>query len=127
MIRNVKSPGDLKGSCSILGDLGCELGPIVRLEGGRHSKSGEDFSKNKASHSRGSFVSSWESFDPFRKCVYKDEEKFNPFDGWHVGEIYLPVLCRKMSANLVGGEKMGANVRFRICPLTNSTNLGQNI
>ena len=72
MIRNVKSPGDLKGSCSILGDLGCELGPIVRLEGGRHSKSGEDFSKNKASHSRGSCVSSWESFDPSRKCIYED-------------------------------------------------------
>ena len=55
MIRNVKPPRNLKGSCNILGDLGCELGPIVRLEGGRHSKPGEDFSKNKASHSRGSF------------------------------------------------------------------------
>ena len=49
MIRNVKPPRNLKGSCNILGDLGCELGPIVRLEGGRHSKPGEDFSKNKAS------------------------------------------------------------------------------
>ena len=49
MIRNVKPPRNLKGSCNILGDLGCELGPVVRLEGGRLSKPGEDFSKNKAS------------------------------------------------------------------------------
>ena len=98
MIRNVKPPRNLKGSCNILGDLGCELGPIVRLEGGRHPKPGEDCGKDKASHSRGSFVSSWESFDPSRKYIYEDEEKFNPFYGWHVGEIYLPVLCGKMSA-----------------------------
>ena len=72
MIRNVKPPRNLKGSCNILGDLGCELGPVVRLQGGRHSKSGEDFSKNKASHSRGLFVSSRENFDPSRKCIYED-------------------------------------------------------
>ena len=72
MIRNVKSPRNLKGLCNILGDLGCELGPVVRLEGGRHSKPGEDFSKNKASHSRGSFVGSRESFDPSRICTYED-------------------------------------------------------
>ena len=41
------------------------------------------------------------------KRIYKDKEKFNPFDGWHVGEIYLPVLWGKMSANLVGGERGG--------------------
>ena len=28
MIRNVKPPRNLKGPCSILGDLGCELGPL---------------------------------------------------------------------------------------------------
>ena len=55
MIRNVKPPRNLKGSCNILGDLGCELGPVVRLEGGRLSKPGEDFSKSKVSHSRGLF------------------------------------------------------------------------
>ena len=69
MTRNVKLPRNLKGLCYILGDLGCELGPIVRLEGGRHPKPGEDFSKDKVSHSRGSFVSSRESFDPSRKCI----------------------------------------------------------
>ena len=42
-----------------------------------------------------------------------------------MGELYLPVLCRKMSANLVGGERRRANVRIRICPLTNGTSLGQ--
>ena len=68
----MKLPRNLKGLCSILGDLGCELGPIVRLEGGRHSKPGEDFSKNKLSHIRGSFVSSQESFEPSRKCIYED-------------------------------------------------------
>ena len=26
VIRNMKPPRNLKGSCSILGDLGCELG-----------------------------------------------------------------------------------------------------
>jgi len=72
MIRNVKPPRNLKGSCNILCHLGCELGPIVRLEGGRHSKSGENFSKNKGSHSRDLFVSSQESFDPSRKCIYED-------------------------------------------------------
>ena len=30
MIRNVKPPRNLKHSCSILGDLGCELRPVVR-------------------------------------------------------------------------------------------------
>ena len=53
MIRNVKPPRNLKGLCNILGDLGCELGPVVRLEGRRHFKPGEDFNKNKLSHSRG--------------------------------------------------------------------------
>ena len=49
----MKLPRNLKGSCNILGDLGCELSPpVVRLKGGRHSKPGEDFSKNKVSHSR---------------------------------------------------------------------------
>ena len=72
MIRDVKPSRNLKGSCNILGDLGCELGPIVRLKGGRHSKLGEDFSKNKANHSRGSFVSRQGSFSPSRKCIYKD-------------------------------------------------------
>ena len=72
MIRNVKPPRNLKGSCNILGDLGCEMGPVVRLEGGRHPKPGEDFSKDKVSHSRGSFVSSRESFDPSRKYIYED-------------------------------------------------------
>ena len=28
VIRNMKPPRNLKGSCSILGDLGCELGPL---------------------------------------------------------------------------------------------------
>ena len=125
MIRNVKPPRNLQGSCNILGDLGCELGPMVRLEGGRHPKPGEDFGKDKASYSRGSFVRSRESFDPSRKCIYEDWGKFNPFYGWHVGEIYLPVLCREMSANLVDGERSGANVSIRICPLTNRTSLGQ--
>ena len=108
MIRNVKPPRNLKGSCNILGDLGCELEPIVRLEGGRHSKPGKDFSKNKLSHSRGSFVSSRESFDTSRKCIYEDKEKFNPFYGWYVSETYLPVLCMKMSMNLVGGDRRGS-------------------
>ena len=72
MIRNVKPPRNLTGSCKILGDLGCEFGSVVRLEGGRHSKPGQDFSKNKLSHSRGSFVSSRESFNPSRKCIYED-------------------------------------------------------
>ena len=72
MIRNVKALRNLKGLCSILVDLGCELRPIVRLEGGRHFNPGEDFSKNKVSHSKGSFVSSWESLNPSRKCIYED-------------------------------------------------------
>ena len=97
----------MKVSCNILGDLGCELGSIVRLAGGRHSKPGEDFSKNKLSHIRGSFVSSQESFDPSRKCIYEDKEKFSPFYRWYVGETYLPVFCIKMSMNLVGGERRG--------------------
>ena len=42
-----------------------------------------------------------------------------------MGEIYLPVLCGNMSVNLVGGERRGANVRIRICPLTNGISLGQ--
>ena len=42
-----------------------------------------------------------------------------------MGEIYLPVLCGKMFVNLVGGERRGANVRIRTCPLTNGINLGQ--
>ena len=71
MIRNVKPPRNLKGLCNILGDLGCELRSIIR-EGGRHSKPGQDFSKNKLSHSRGSFVSSQESFNPPRKYIYED-------------------------------------------------------
>ena len=72
MMRNVKPPRNLKGLCNILGDLGCELGPVVRQEGGGHSKPRENFSKNKVSHSRGLFVSSWESFNLSRKCIYKD-------------------------------------------------------
>ena len=40
-----------------------------------------------------------------------------------MGEIYLPVLCRKTSTNLVGGERRESNVR--ICLLTNGTSLGQ--
>ena len=55
MIRNGKLLRNLKGPCNIWGDLGYELGSVVRLEGGRHSTPGEDFSENKASHSRGSF------------------------------------------------------------------------
>ena len=62
---------------------------------------------------------------PSRKCIYEDEEEFNPFDGWHVGEIYLPVLCGKMPVNLVGGERSRANVRIRIRPLTSGISLGQ--
>ena len=69
MIRNGKLLRNLKGPCNIWGDLGYELRSVVRLEGGRHSTPGEDFSENKASHSRGSFVSSRESFDPSRKCI----------------------------------------------------------
>ena len=42
-----------------------------------------------------------------------------------MGEIYLPVLFGKMSMNLVGGDRRGANVRIRICPLTSGTSLGQ--
>ena len=72
MIRNVKPPRNLKVSYNIFGDLGCELWPVVRLEGGSHSKPREDFSENKASHGRGSFVSSRESFNPSRKCIYED-------------------------------------------------------
>ena len=64
MIRNVKPPRNLTGSCTILGDLGCEFGPFVRLEGGRHSKPWEDFSKNKLSHSRCSFVVGKASIHP---------------------------------------------------------------
>ena len=41
-----------------------------------------------------------------------------------MGELYLPVVCGKMSTNLVVGERSGANVRIRICPPTNGTNLG---
>ena len=33
--------------------------------------------------------------------------------------------CRKMSTNLVGGERRWVNVRIRICPLANGTSLGQ--
>ena len=40
MIRKVKPPRNLKGLCNILSDLGCELGPVVRREGGRHSNLG---------------------------------------------------------------------------------------
>ena len=72
MIRNVKPPRNLKDSCNILVGLGCELGPIVRLEGGRHSKHREGFSENKVNHNRGSFVSSQESFTPSRKCIYEE-------------------------------------------------------
>ena len=72
MIRNVKPPMNLKGSCNISGDLGCELRPIVRLEGRGLSRPGEDFSKNKLSHSRSSFISRRESSDPSRKCIYED-------------------------------------------------------
>ena len=72
MIRNVKPPRNLKDLWNILGDLRCELGPVVRLEGGGHSRPGEDFNKNKLSHSRDWFVSSQESFDPSRKCIDKD-------------------------------------------------------
>ena len=39
-----------------------------------------------------------------------------------MGELYLPVLCGKMSANLVGGERREAKVR--ICLLRNGTDLG---
>lgn len=42
-----------------------------------------------------------------------------------MGEIYLPVLCGKISVDFMGGERKGANVRIRICPLTNDTSLGQ--
>ena len=42
-----------------------------------------------------------------------------------MGEIYLLVLCGKMSTNLVGGERRGANVRIRICLMTIGTSLGQ--
>ena len=42
-----------------------------------------------------------------------------------MGEIYLPVVCGKMSADFVGRERRGANVRIRIYPLTNGTSLGQ--
>ena len=72
MIRNVKPLRKWKGLCDIWGDLGCEWGPVVRLEGGRHFKPCEDFHKNKLSHSRGSFVSSQKSFNLSRKCIYKD-------------------------------------------------------
>ena len=72
MIRNVKPPMNLKGSCNISGDLGCELRPVVRLEGGGLSRPGEEFSKNKLSHSSGSFVSRRESSDQSRKCIYED-------------------------------------------------------
>ena len=72
MIRNIKPLRNWKDLCNILSNLRRELGPIVKLEGGRHFKPGEDFSKNKLSHSRGSFVSSWESFSLSRKCIYKD-------------------------------------------------------
>ena len=44
------------------------------------------------------------------------------FNGWLVSEIYL---CGKMSANLVGGEKRGVNVRIMVCLLTSGTSLGQ--
>ena len=33
--------------------------------------------------------------------------------------------CRKMSTNLVGGDRRWVNVRIRICPLANGTSLGQ--
>ena len=72
MISNGKLLRNLKGPCNIWGDLGYELGPVVRLEGGRHSRPREDFNKNKLSHSRDWFGSSQESFDPSRKCIYKD-------------------------------------------------------
>ena len=97
MLRNVKPPRNLKGSCTTLGDLGCEFGLVVRLEGGRHSKPWEDFSTNKLSHSRGSFVSSRESFIPSRKCIYKDWEKFNPFYRWQVGEIAASLVREDVS------------------------------
>ena len=37
----------------------------------------------------------------------------------------MPVLCGKMPANLVGGERRRANVRIRVCLMTSDTNLGQ--
>ena len=70
--KECETARELKGLCNILGDLGCELGPIVRLEGGRHSRPWEDFSKNKLSHNRALFVSSRESFNLSRKSIYKD-------------------------------------------------------
>ena len=95
MIRNMKLQRNLKGLCNILGGLGCDLGPIVRLEGGRHSKHREGFSENKASHSRGSFVSSWESFNPSRKRIYEDWTKFNPF----MGDMWVKSICQSRAGN----------------------------
>ena len=37
----------------------------------------------------------------------KTRRNLTPFYRWHVGEIYLPVLCGKMSMNLVGRERRG--------------------
>ena len=125
MIRNMKPPRNLKGSCNILGDLGCDLGPIVRLEGRRHSKHREDFSENKASHSRGSFVSSWESFNPSRKCIYEDWRKFNPF----TGGMWVKSSCQSCAGKCPRiwwvGKGGGENVRIRICLLANGTSLGE--
>ena len=81
MIRNVKPPRNWKGSCNILGDLGCEHGPIVRLEGRRHSRPWEDFSRNKLSYSRGSFVSSQESFICLENISTKTGRNLTLFTG----------------------------------------------
>ena len=37
----------------------------------------------------------------------KTRRNLNPFYRWHVGEIYLPVLCGKMPMNLVDGKGEG--------------------
>ena len=42
-----------------------------------------------------------------------------------MGEVKLPVLCRKDACEFGEWEKEGVNVRIRICPLKNGTSLGE--
>ena len=106
MIRNVKPPRNLKGSCNSLGDLGCEFGTVVRLEGGRHSKPWRISVRiRRATVGTCLLVVRKASIHP-ENVSTKTRRNLPLFNGWLVSEIYL---CGKMSANLVGGEKRLSN------------------
>ena len=100
-----------------MGDLGCELGPIVRLEGGRHSKPWEDFSKNKLSHSRGSFVSSQESFICLENISTKTGRNLTLF----TGGMWVKSIFQQEDVCEFGGWGKERGENIKICLLTNGT------